>query len=46
LKLIKSNDAYKAKNDIIQSVPWVGKVVALNLLSEMPELGLTTNKRA
>jgi len=35
-KLIQSCDEYKIKNDIIQSVPGVGNVVAFNLISEMP----------
>lgn len=45
-KLIDSRDEYKSKNDIIQSVPGVGKVVAFNLISEMPELGYINNKEA
>jgi transposase len=45
-KLIESCDEYKIKNDIIQSVPGVGKVVAFNLISEMPELGYINNKDA
>ena len=45
-KLIESCDEYKIKNDIIQSVPGVGKVVAFNLISEMPELGYINNKEA
>ena len=45
-KLIESSDDYQAKSDIIQSVPGVGKVVAYNLLSNMPELGHITNKQA
>ena len=45
-KLIDSRDEYKNKNDIIQSVPGVGKVVAFNLISEMPELGYINNKEA
>ena len=45
-KLITKCDEYKAKNDIIQSMPGVGKVVAFNLLSDMPELGYLTNKEA
>lgn len=45
-KLIDSRDEYKIKNDIIQSVPGVGKVVAFNLISEMPELGYINNKEA
>jgi transposase len=46
IKLIKDCEEYKAKNDIIQSMPGVGKVVAFNLLSDMPELGYITNKQA
>lgn len=45
-KLINECDEYKKKNEIIQSVPGVGNVVAFNLLSEMPELGYITNKEA
>ena len=45
-KLIQECDDYKAKNDIIQSVPGVGNVVAFNLLSDMPELGYVNNKEA
>lgn len=46
LKLIESCDEYSTKNDIIQSMPGVGKVVAISLLSNMPELGYITNKQA
>jgi transposase len=46
LKLIECCDEYSAKNDIIQSMPGVGKVVAISLLSNMPELGYITNKQA
>jgi transposase len=45
-KLIDECDEYKEKNDIIQSVPGVGNVVAFNLLSDMPELGYVNNKEA
>lgn len=45
-KLILECDEYKAKNDIVQSMPGVGNVVAFNLLSDMPELGYLTNKQA
>ena len=45
-KLITECDEYKTKNDIIQSVPGVGNIVALNLLSDMPELGYVNNKEA
>ena len=45
-KLIEQCDEYKVKNDIIQSVPGVGNVVAFSLLSNMPELGYISNKEA
>lgn len=45
-KIIEECDKYKAKNDIIQSVPSVENVVAFNLLSNMPELGYVNNKKA
>jgi transposase len=45
-KLIERCDEYKIKNDIIQSVPGVGNVVAFNLISDMPELGYINNKEA
>ena len=45
-KLIESSDEYNSKNEIIQSVPGVGKVVAFSLLSDMPELGYISNKQA
>jgi len=44
--LIESCEDYKAKNDIIQSMPGIGNVVALNLISNMPELGFISNKEA
>lgn len=44
--IIKNCPEYQAKNDIIQSMPGVGKVVAFSLLSNMPELGYITNKQA
>ncbi len=46
IKLIESCSEFKVKNDIIQSVPGVGKVVAASLLSNMPELGYISNKEA
>ena len=45
-KLIIECAEYKTKNDIIQSVPGVGNVVAFHLISDMPELGYLTNKQA
>ncbi len=46
LNIIESCDDLKTKNDIIQSMPGVGNVVAISLLSNMPELGYLTNKEA
>ena len=46
LKLIQTCDEYNVKNDIIQSMPGVGNVVAISLLSNMPELGYLSNKQA
>lgn len=46
LKMIDSCQDYKAKNDIIQSMPGVGNIVSISLLSNMPELGYITNKQA
>jgi len=46
VKLIEQCDEYQIKNDIIQSVPGVGNVVAFSLLSNMPELGYISNKEA
>jgi len=45
-KLISECDEYKVKNEIIQSMPGVGNIVAFNLLSDMPELGYLSNKQA
>ena len=46
VSLIESCDEYKAKNELLQSMPGVGKIVAANLISNMPELGYMTNKQA
>lgn len=45
-KLIEDNEEYKTKNELIQSMPGIGNVVAFNLLSDMPELGTISNKEA
>ncbi len=45
-KLIESCEEYKIKNDTIQSMFGVGKVVAFNLISKIPELGYINNKEA
>ena len=46
LKIIEDCPEYQAKNDIIQSMPGVGNIVAFSLLSNMPELGTISNKQA
>src|SRR5690606_5826441 len=46
IKLIERCDDYKTKNAILQSMPGVGNVVAISLISNMPELGYITNKEA
>ncbi|MFT7491483.1 MAG: transposase [Pseudohongiellaceae bacterium] len=45
-KLINECAEYKAKNDIIQSIPGVGNIVAFNLLNDIPKLGYVNNKEA
>lgn len=45
-KLIDNCPEYQAKNTILQSMPGVGKVLAASLISNVPELGLITNKQA
>jgi len=45
-KLIESDPGYHAKNEIIQSIPGIGNIVAFSLLSDMPELGSISNKQA
>ncbi len=45
-KLINSCDEYKTKSEIIQSVPGVGKVMGVTLISHLPELGMMNNKQA
>ena len=46
IKLIENCEEYKVRNEILQSVPGIGNVVAFSLLSNMPELGYITNKEA
>ena len=44
-QLIESCQEYKAKSDIIQSMPGIGKVSAATLISYLPELGLLNSKQ-
>jgi transposase len=46
MKIIDNCDEYKAKSDIIQSMPGAGKVIAVSLISNFPELGYLSNKQA
>lgn len=43
-ELIAVTDEWKNKNEILQSVPGVGKVMAYTLLSDLPELGQMNKK--
>lgn len=45
-KILANTEHYRVTLDILQSVPGVGKVVSLTLLSYLPELGHLTNKQA
>ncbi|ENM5772326.1 IS110 family transposase, partial [Vibrio mimicus] len=45
-KLIDTCPEYRAKNALLQSMPGVGKIVAVSLISNVPELGYITNKQA
>ena len=38
-KLIESNDDWRAKRDLIESVPGVGPTTSATLIAELPELG-------
>jgi transposase len=42
--LIEATQEWKSKNDILQSVPGIGKVMAYTLLSDLPELGQLNHK--
>jgi transposase len=41
---VKASPAWRVKDDLLQSVPGVGRVVSLTLLAELPELGRLTHK--
>jgi transposase len=45
-KLILENETWKRKAQIIESIPGVGRVTAMALLSHMPELGSIGHKQA
>ncbi|MGF1746938.1 IS110 family transposase [Vibrio minamisatsumaniensis] len=45
-KLIDTSPEYQTKNEILQSMPGVGKILAASIISNVPELGYITNKQA
>lgn len=46
MRLIESCPEYQEKNSILLSMNGIGKVSAASLISNLPELGLMTNKQA
>ncbi|CAH1553512.1 IS110 family RNA-guided transposase [Vibrio rotiferianus] len=45
-KLIDTCPEYQAKNEILQSMPGIGKIASASIISNVPELGFITNKQA
>jgi transposase len=43
--LIEANPVWRAKDDLLQSVPGVGPIVSSTLLGELPELGTLSHKQ-
>jgi transposase len=41
---VKASPLWRVKDDLLQSVPGVGRVVSLTLLAELPELGRLNHK--
>lgn len=44
--VVTCSPEYQAKNELLQSMPGVGKIVAASIISNVPELGYITNKQA
>jgi transposase len=44
--LIKQDEELNKKNEILQSIPGIGKTTAAALIADMPELGAIENKKA
>jgi transposase len=44
-QVIEASPVWRAKDDLLQSVPGVGPVVSATLLGELPELGRLTHKQ-
>jgi transposase len=42
--VVKASALWRVKDDLLQSVPGVGRVVSLTLLAELPELGRLSHK--
>jgi transposase len=42
---IEASPVWRAKDDLLQSVPGVGPIVSVTLLGELPELGTLTHKQ-
>ncbi len=45
-KAIQSSPVWKAKDELLQSIPGIGPVVSRTLLAEMPELGTLSREEA
>ena len=45
-KLIDTCPEYQAKNEILQSMPGIGKIASASIISNVPEPGFITNKQA
>lgn len=45
-KTVRGTPAWREKEDLLASVPGIGKTIARTLLAEMPELGTLTPKQA
>ncbi|HEY6922464.1 MAG TPA: IS110 family transposase, partial [Steroidobacteraceae bacterium] len=43
--LIEASPVWRAKDDLLQSVPGIGPIVSYTLLGELPELGTLTHKQ-
>jgi transposase len=44
-RAVKASPVWRARDDLLQSVPAVGPVLALTLLAELPELGTLNRKQ-
>ena len=45
-RMIKASPLWREKEQLLSSVPGIGKIIARTLLAEMPELGQMTGKQA